>query len=386
MEVNRGVNWGPAIVLIAYQALFLMSFPIYLYYNTPSLWMIIVSVILLYLTGLSITAGYHRLYSHRAYKANRVVEMIILFLGSMAGQGSALRWAFDHRMHHAHVDTDKDPYSIAKGFWHAHFLWILEKPQPIDSKVVPDLLKNKLVAFQHRFDELLMLSANLIAFLVVGALLNDYLGAFFVALFARLFALHHFTWFINSLAHKWGEKPFSQEQSAVDNYILSLLTFGEGYHNYHHTFANDYRNGVRWYHFDPTKWLIWSLNKMGLAWDLKRMNKYTIRRKIILEHKTLLLEQIKTYWHDKAEEIEKQINDISERIVEKISTFSQLRERYYQFKKEGYGKEVLLSLKAEIKALKKSLKSDWKQWISLSKNIQKGYLPFRQPYNLPSNQ
>lgn len=375
MDIKKGVNWGPAIVLITYQVFFLISFPIYLFFHTPSLGMILISIVLLYITGLSITAGYHRLYSHRTYKANRIVEGFILFFGSMAGQGSALRWSFDHRLHHAHVDTDEDPYSIKKGFWYAHFSWILEKPREIESKVVPDLLKNKLVAFQHRFSELLMLSTNFIAFLIVGAIFNDYLAAFFVALWARLFTLHHFTWFINSLAHKWGEKPFSQEQSAVDNYFLSFLTFGEGYHNYHHTFANDYRNGVRWFHFDPTKWLIWSLNKLGLAWDLKRMSKYTIKRKIVLEHKDILLEQIRTYWNDKTEEIEKQINEISERIVEKISTFSQLKERYYQIKKERYARDVLISLKAEIKELKRSLQSDWKLWNSLSKNIKRGYFP-----------
>lgn len=375
MDIKKGVNWGPAIVLITYQIFFLISFPIYLFYNTPSLGMILFSVVLLYLTGLSITAGYHRLYSHRTYKANRIVEMFVLFFGAMAGQGSALRWSFDHRLHHAHVDTDEDPYSIKKGFWYAHFSWILEKPRTIDSKVVPDLLKNKLVAFQHRFAELLMLTTNFIAFLIAGAIFNDYLGAFFIALWARLFSLHHFTWFINSLAHVWGEKPFSQEQSAVDNYVLSFLTFGEGYHNYHHTFANDYRNGIRWFHFDPTKWLIWSLNKLGLAWDLKRMNKDAIKRKIVLEHKNLLLEQVKKYLNVKTEEIEKQVNEISERIVNKLSTFSQLKERYRQIKKERYGREVLQSLKAEIKELKRSLQSDWKLWRSLSRSIKRGYLP-----------
>src|SRR5206468_2641426 len=143
-----------------------------------------------------------------------------------------------------------------------------------DPKVVPDLMKNRLVMFQDRFIGTWMILSNAIAFLLVGWLLNDFLGAFVISLWTRLFTLHHFTWFINSLAHTWGDKPFSQEQSAVDNYIISLLTFGEGYHNYHHTFANDYRNGIRWYHFDPTKWLIWSLHKLGLAFDLKRMNSF----------------------------------------------------------------------------------------------------------------
>lgn len=370
----RGFNWFPATFLITYQSLLLISLPFYFYYNLPSLSMIVVSVILLYLTGLSITAGYHRLFSHRAFRANPWIEGVVLFFGAMAGQGSALRWAFDHRLHHAHVDTDEDPYSIKKGFWYAHFLWIMEKPRPIDQKVVSDLLKNKRVVFQDRYIELFMILTNFVAFLVVGYLLNDYLGTFFIAVWTRLFCLHHFTWFINSLAHTWGDKPFSKEQSAVNNYIISLLTFGEGYHNYHHTFANDYRNGVRWYHFDPTKWLIWTLNKIGMAYDLKRISSYAIKRKLVLEHKNLLLEDIKKYCSAKAEDIEKQVNDISERIMSKISDFSQLKERYRQIKSQKYAKETLQSLKREIKELRKSLRQDWKQWSYLSRFILKGKL------------
>ncbi len=141
----------------------------------------------------------------------------------MAGQGSALHWAFDHRLHHAYVDTDRDPYSIKKGFWYAHFLWILEKPQKIDPKVVPDLMKNRLVQFQHRYIGFLMVFTNVMTFIIVGWLSNDYLGAFFLATWTRLFVLHHFTWFINSLAHTWGDKPFCQEQSAVNNTLLLFL-------------------------------------------------------------------------------------------------------------------------------------------------------------------
>lgn len=331
--------------------------------------MIIVSIILLYLTGLSITAGYHRLYSHRTYRTNSYVEAVILFFGAMTGQGSALRWSFEHRLHHAHVDTDEDPYTIKKGFWYAHFLWILEKPRKLEEKVVSDLLQNKLVVFQDRYFPFLMILTNLFAFFVIGTLLNDYLGALFIACMTRMFLLYHFTWFINSLAHTWGDKPFSQEQSAVDNYILSLLTFGEGYHNFHHTFANDYRNGVRWYHFDPTKWLIWTLNKLGLAYGLKRMSAYTIKKKMVLEHKNLLIEQIKAYWHIKTDELEKQVDEISARILEKINYFSQLKERYNKMKSERHGVDVMKELRSELKHLKKSLKDDWREWSKLSHSI-----------------
>ena len=125
----------------------------------------------------------------------------------------------------------------AYGFW--------KKPQPIDPKVVPDLLKNKMVAFQHKYYELIMVFTNALVCVFMGWLLNDYWGAFFVVTWFRIFVLHHCTWFINSLAHTWGDKPFCQEQTAVNNYVLALLTFGEGYHNFHHVYANDYRNGIK---------------------------------------------------------------------------------------------------------------------------------------------
>ncbi|MCE2983302.1 MAG: acyl-CoA desaturase [Parachlamydia sp.] len=367
---NKEFNWGPGLFLIIYQIVLALTIPIYFYYAVPSLGMILTSVILLYLTGLSITAGYHRLYSHKAYKVHPAIEAVILFFASMAGQGSALRWSFDHRLHHAHVDTDLDPYSIKKGFWYAHFFWLLDKPRPIEKKIVPDLLRNPLIVFQDRYDVLLMVLTNALAFVFVGWLLDDYLGAFFISLWLRLFALHHFTWFINSLAHTWGDRPFCQEQSAVNNYFISLLTFGEGYHNYHHTFANDYRNGIRWYHFDPTKWLIWSLNKMGLASGLKRMDPFTIRKKMVLERKELLMERLCNIWYVKKDDVEKNVCDISDRLLAKIAELNQLREEYIQTRKAKQ-KIRVKQLRQEFRALKKSIRQDWRLWCRVSRMILK---------------
>lgn len=366
---ERGFNWGPSIFLITYQILLLITLPFYFYYNTPSLGIAIVSVVLLYLTGIAITGGYHRYFAHRTYKTNPFVEAILVFFGTMSCQGSVLRWSYDHRLHHAHVDTDNDPYSINKGFWYAHCLWILEKPRAIEPKIVSDLLKNKLLVFQHKYYPYLMVLTNAIAFVAVGFIFQDWWGAFFLALWLRLFALHHFTWFINSLAHTWGDKPFSQEQSAVNNYVISLLTFGEGYHNYHHTFANDYRNGIRWYHFDPTKWVIWALSKLGLAHSLKSMDAVTIKKRMVIEHKNLLLEQLAKFWSDKQIELEKQVLEVSERILQEIAEFNQLKEMYREYKSNNAGKDALNQIHVRIKELKKSLREDWKNWSELSHSI-----------------
>lgn len=369
LNLKNGFNAAPALFLIIYQTFLLAALPFYFYFAMPSLSMFLTAFVLLYITGLSITAGYHRFYSHRAYKANRFMEWVLLFFGSMAGQGSALRWSYDHRIHHAHVDSDEDPYSIKKGFWYAHFLWILEKPRPIDPKVVPDLLSNRLVQFQDRFYGLLFLGTNFLAYLAVGWLLSDFLGALVIAVGLRLFFLHHFTWFINSLAHTWGDKPFSQEHSAVNNYIISFLTFGEGYHNYHHTYANDYRNGVYWYQFDPTKWLIWILSKIGLAQNLRRMDNFTIKKRLVIEHKSLLMERLIKSWEDKRTEWEPKVHELSEKILSKISDFSNLKNRYLQMKAQCIEANLLRDVKREMKELKKSLKQDWKQWWALSRAI-----------------
>lgn len=362
---NRTFDWGVGGFLISYQVLLLLSLPFYFHFARPSGALIGISIALLYGIGISVTGGYHRYFSHRTYKANPIIESILLFFSAMAIQSSALRWSNDHRLHHAHVDTDKDPYSIKKGFWYAHFFWMLQKADPINPKLVSDLLQNPRVMFQHRFILPLMFGTNALIWLFVGWLLNDYLGAFFIAVALRIFVLHHFTWFINSLAHTWGDKPFCQEQTAVNNLILSFLTFGEGYHNYHHVFAKDYRNGVRWHHFDPTKWFIWILSKLGLAKDLRKMDTLTIKKRLVLERKALLLEKIRKLSYVKQEDLEKEVLLISDKMVEKIVSCSTLRKELRKLKQP----DLISKIKEEIRKLRASLKEDWKRWKLLSKAI-----------------
>ncbi len=367
---KKEYNWGVGIFLMTYQVLLLIGLPIYLWFHVPTWGLVLCSIALFFLSGISITGGYHRYFSHKSFKAHPAVETVLLFFGSMAGQGSALRWANDHRIHHAYVDTDRDPYSIKKGFWYAHFGWLLYKQDPIDPKVVPDLMKNPRVMFQDRYGVLSMVITNALAVVVIGWLLQDYLGAFVIALWVRLFFLHHCTWFINSLAHTWGDKPFCQEQTAVNNLILSFLTFGEGYHNYHHVFANDYRNGVRWYHFDPTKWIIWTLHKLGLATNLRVMDEMTIRKRMVLERKSLLLECLKKHWYIKKEELEGKIQEIASSLEQKIAHYKQLREDLRKLKKEGTpGQAVVATMREELFQLQKSLREDWKKWQQLSRTI-----------------
>ncbi|MCE9687829.1 fatty acid desaturase [Shewanella sp. AS16] len=228
---------------------------------------------LAYASGLSITAGYHRLWSHKAYKASAPVRFLFALGGALALQNSALHWASDHRIHHKHVDdNDKDPYSANMGFWYSHIGWMLREYQAQryhDYKNVRDMQSDKIVMWQHKHYLALALLMNIGLPAFLGWLNGDIISMLLMGGLLRLVVVHHCTFFINSLAHIWGKQPYTDKNTARDNGILALFTYGEGYHNFHHIFENDYRNGIKWWHYDPTKWLIKSLSWLGLAKDLR---------------------------------------------------------------------------------------------------------------------
>ena len=225
-------------------------------------------------TGLGITAGYHRLFTHRAWAAPAPVRLVLAVLGAAAWQTSAIVWAAHHRRHHKHVDTEDDPYNAKRGFFFSHMGWAMQKDLPGVAEslrsAVPDLWRDPICVWQHRHYALISSSFNLGVPLLLGILSGRLVGMLLFAGLLRVVLVHHFTFCINSLAHRVGRQPWSEGFTARDNAALSLLTLGEGYHNYHHAFPTDYRNGVRWYHADPTKWFIWTLDRLGLAFGLRR--------------------------------------------------------------------------------------------------------------------
>jgi stearoyl-CoA desaturase (delta-9 desaturase) len=368
MKKNK-IEWSITLYILGYHLALLIGLPFYFIHYSPRGALFGIGALLLYLTGLGVTVGYHRLYSHSTFKTNKVVEGVILFFASMATQGSALKWSCDHRRHHAFVDTDRDPYSIKKGFMHAHMFWLFRETEPIDQKVVADLYRNKLVMFQHKYYSILMILTNVLTTLFIGYLFNDYLGALVITWGIRLFFLHHFTWFINSLAHTWGAQSFSQEHSAVDNYLISLVTFGEGYHNYHHTFANDYRNGIKWYHFDPTKWIIWTLSKLHLATGLRQIHNCRIQEKMVLETKEELIIKLKSFWSDNKKILEEKMINLADNLLSKLEEIKILKSEYHTSKKEGLCKIQIKALRNNLEALEKSLHNEWLSWKKLSKAI-----------------
>jgi stearoyl-CoA desaturase (delta-9 desaturase) len=239
----------------------------------------IVFILLMGFCGLSITAGYHRLWSHKAYKAHPLMRLIFALGGACALQNDVFNWASDHRRHHAFVDNnDKDPYSAGRGFWFSHIGWIL-RHYPSgrqDFSNIKDLEKDPILRWQHKNYLALVLIMNIALPAFLGYLGGSIMAGLLLGGLLRLVLSQHVTYLINSLAHMWGSRPYSDKSSARDNAVLALLTYGEGYHNYHHTFQWDYRNGIRWWHFDPTKWLIRSCEWIGLTSDLKRVSALTI--------------------------------------------------------------------------------------------------------------
>jgi len=230
---------------------------------------------------LSITAGYHRLWAHRTYQAHWSVRVLLMLFGTMQLENSILIWASQHRDHHRFVDDlDRDPYSAKRGFWFSHIGWMLRNypsGEP-DFSNAKDLQRDKIVMFQHRYYVPLVLLMNIGVPVFLGWLVGDLWGVFLLVSVARLVLNHHFTFFINSLAHIWGRQPYTDENTARDNPLLAVLTYGEGYHNFHHIFQNDYRNGVKWWQWDPTKWVIAALSGVGLASNLKRVPALWIQR------------------------------------------------------------------------------------------------------------
>lgn len=322
-----------------------------------SWWTIALFVAFYTLTAMSITGGYHRLFSHKSYDASFPVRLFYALFGAAAFQNSILKWATDHRIHHRFVDSENDPYSINKGFWYAHIGWMYlkEKDHPHFAAYQRDLLKDKVVVWQDKYYLWIAIFMGLLLPGILGwALCGSFLGGFAIAGFARLVAVHHGTFFINSLSHWWGTQTYTDQNSARDNLVAAFLTFGEGYHNYHHLFANDYRNGIRWYHWDPTKWLIQIKARLGLVYNLRRTPEDQIlKAKLIMDEKRL---KVRTS-HDHFEKLQKRIEEMRTRLIEAQVRIQELKVEYRRIKNEKT-ENYHLRLN-EIKREWEQAKADW---------------------------
>lgn len=333
------INWLNTTVLLLTPLIAAILVPLYWIYTgfTWADWMFF--GLFMIFTGVGITGGYHRLWSHKAYNAHPIVKIFYAYWGACAGQNSILLWSADHRRHHRHIDdTTQDPYCAKKGFWYSHIGWILTDEPKDESYLdnVKDLTKDRIVMFQHKYYLLIVLFSNFAVPVLLGYTAYSLTGsggiwgALILAGFFRFVLNHHFTFLINSACHFFGSQPYSNKDTSRDNFFLALFTYGEGYHNFHHTFQADYRNGIRWYHFDPTKWLIKSLNYFGLTSNLKKVSNPIIEKQMLLhsvnKHKDKL-------FASKNQETQIKIEHLYSDFVESLNNWMKTSQEYFRYLK-----------------------------------------------------
>jgi stearoyl-CoA desaturase (delta-9 desaturase) len=321
------------------------------------------------LVGLSVTAGYHRLYAHKGYEAHSFVHAFFLFFGAMALQNSVLKWASDHRIHHKYVDKDWDPYSIKRGGLSAHIFWLFYKDVPgrtFDN--APDLQSNRLVMLQYRYAAWIGILFGLGIPTLIGAAFGRPLGGLLWGGFLRIVVIHHTTFFVNSIAHMWGSRPYSDENSARDNWMLAFVTNGEGFHNFHHKFPSDYRNGIRWFDWDPTKWLIRTLHGFGLAKQL-RSTPRPIIEKARLKMATIEVQSRLPHVPAEIGEAVRLRLDQAAHFLERASahwTRAQEKKRAWQERGREASSALLTTAKRSLKAQRGCLvraRSEWRQAV-----------------------
>ncbi len=242
---------------------------------------LILTLVGYYMANISVGVGLHRLWSHDTYKANKYVEFVLAILTAGTLQGPALSWASNHYRHHTFTDTENDPHTPLKyksrlmGFLWSHIGWMLVGEgsyKSIDKLTMVKLGRNKVLRWQLQYYWQIAIAMNtvvpaLVGYIAGGTLLAAYAGFLFIGL-ARAIQ-QQVTFFVNSLCHFVGTQKYTDGTSR-DIWWLAILLLGENWHNFHHAFPSDYRNGARWYQFDVHKWIIYAMSKLGLAWDLKR--------------------------------------------------------------------------------------------------------------------
>lgn len=320
--------------------------------------------------GLSITAGYHRLFSHRTHRATWPLRLFYALFGAGAFQNSAIKWCSDHRRHHLVTDSEEDPYSVLKGFFWAHIGWVMVSQEEAVVEKVDDLQNDPILAFQDRHIFLLgflvgMILPGVAGWYFLGGVAG-FLGGFIWGGLFRIVIVHHATFLINSAAHTWGTQPYSTANTSRDSPLLSLFTYGEGYHNFHHTFQADYRNGHKWYHWDPTKWWIRGFSFLKVTSGLHK-----------IPDKTIESRKMKTAFETSARIENQELKKSAMGFVDRLrSSYSQLdahRKALKDAKQKKTGvssenrKSMCLDLKHEIKQTKQAIdqiRDEFQQWIN----------------------
>jgi stearoyl-CoA desaturase (delta-9 desaturase) len=227
---------------------------------------------------VAITGFYHRYFSHRTFRTSRALQFVFAVLGTMAVQRGPLWWAAHHRHHHAHADEADDSHSPAQhGFWWSHVGWFMNRSNfRTRSEMIRDLMRYPELRFLDRFDIVPPIALAALLFFGGNALADAYpqLGTSGAQLliwgfFISTVVLHHVTFTVNSLAHRFGRRRYATRDDSRNNWWIALLTFGEGWHNNHHHFPGSVRQGFYWWEIDLTYYLLRAMAACGLIWDLK---------------------------------------------------------------------------------------------------------------------
>jgi stearoyl-CoA desaturase (Delta-9 desaturase) len=346
--------------------------PLYLYNHGISWGLVIFFAVCFAINNMSITSGYHRYLSHRSYSVHPIVDFLYIFFAAGAFQGSALQWCTDHRRHHRAVDTDVDPYTINKGFLFAHFLWLFTTDPNSDTEYPKDLTKNRWIMLQHRYYVIIATFVGFILPGIVGALLGfGFWGGLVIGGLLRIVLTQHSTFLVNSAAHTFGKQTYTDKHTARDSFIVAVLTFGEGYHNFHHSFQSDYRNGTRWYHWDPTKWLIQTLHLVGLASKLKQVRMEEIlKARLAMEERHMLSRGA----------CADRVSMMKIQIMEAQQKLRQMKESYFKAR-EAHSAEpsaatqslrnLKRSMQAEIRMAKIEFRSAYRNWRTFRRAVKR---------------
>jgi stearoyl-CoA desaturase (delta-9 desaturase) len=221
-----------------------------------------------FMTGLGITIGYHRLLAHRSFQVPKWLEYLLTLCGLLALQGGPIKWVSTHRVHHAFSDRAQDPHSPTRGFWWAHMLWLFPYDETLDNplkseKFAPELSKDPI----HRIFE----STQVLWTILLGFILFLLGGVSCVVwgVFLRLVVVYHVTWLVNSASHIWGYQSYDTNEGSRNNWVVGLLSYGEGWHNNHHAYLHSAAHGLRWWEVDISYFTIKVLGWLGLATNIR---------------------------------------------------------------------------------------------------------------------
>ena len=329
-------------------------------------------------TGFSITTGYHRHFAHGSYECSRIVKVFYLLFGAAAFQQSVLSWCSDHRRHHRHLDHEQDPYSITHGFFWAHMGWLLvtDHKHAEDYSNVPDLVADPWIRWQDRQYIPIAVFMGFVVPFALGWAVGHPWGFLLWAGIFRVVLVHHSTFLVNSLAHRIGRRPYLRAISARDSIVTAVLTFGEGYHNFHHRFATDYRNGVGRAAWDPTKWLIRGLEMVGLAWDLRRVSPERIVAAELDCDSQRLGERLRGHSEQALTALRARFAEMAAS-VERAAAALGAREREFAAARAQWGRDradQLRRLRAELRAARLEMRAARVRWRAVLSELLNGSL------------